>query len=82
MAYRLRGVAKIELAKHAEIDTAISQMNEGLNDIIKAKTMCIGQDKQEYEDELTHWIFIAKKIIYYKESEQNENFLKELNSLL
>ena len=82
LAYRLRGTAKIEKAKYIYGEDAIAAMKSGLEDLVRAKTLCIGQNKEEYEDELNKWILLAKKIIYYKDKENNNQLKEDMNHFI
>ena len=81
-SYKLRGEAKVETAKGILGEEGISQMKDGLEDIIKAKALCKGQKKEAFEDELTHSTLVAKKILYYKDKEYKTQLRMELGEYL
>lgn len=70
---------------------ALDRMKDGLKDITKgkcvsktgiAKALCKGQKKESFEDEITHSLLVAKKIIYYKEKEFQNTMRIDLNEYL
>ncbi|CAD8105657.1 unnamed protein product [Paramecium primaurelia] len=67
-AHLLCGQVLAERGKKAdttqEIETAIIRLT-------KARTLCAGQKKEYYEDELSKYIYRAKKLLWYKNQELN-----------
>jgi len=68
-ALLLMGKAKILLGRD-EFD-GTSLIEEGINLILKAKTLCIGQKKEVFESDLENALLIGRKILWYKEYEIN-----------
>lgn len=65
-AHLISGQLLAEVGKNDEntkrIESAVTRMT-------KALTLCAGQKKQEYEEELNIYIYRAKKLLWYKQFE-------------
>ncbi|EAR83214.3 U-box protein (macronuclear) [Tetrahymena thermophila SB210] len=70
------------LAQMGKSEKGIKQINKAIQDMTKALTLCAGQNKQVFEKDLNKYILRAKKLLYFKNIEiEQENIKKEIDYL-
>ncbi|CAD8195736.1 unnamed protein product [Paramecium pentaurelia] len=57
------------LAERGKSQDNTHEIETAINRLTKARTLCAGQKKQYYEDELSKYIYRAKKLLWYKNKE-------------
>ena len=81
-AFLYRGEAYIELAKNKEGQEALDKMQKGIENIEKALSLAIKQDKPDFEQRITESLLIGKKIMYYKRLEKERDELADIEGYL
>ncbi|KAL4427065.1 hypothetical protein ABPG74_021172 [Tetrahymena malaccensis] len=70
------------LAQIGKNEKGIKNINKAIQDMTKALTLCAGQNKQVFEKDLNKYILRAKKLLYFKNIEiEQENINKEIQGL-
>ncbi|KAL4466672.1 hypothetical protein ABPG72_016789 [Tetrahymena utriculariae] len=70
------------LAQIGKSEKGIKNINKAIQDMTKALTLCAGQNKQVFEKDLSKYILRAKKLLYFKNIEiEQEKIKKEIDQL-